>query len=105
MKVLGAEEFAKDGLHFILAGYVTAVGRRPATGSGYLLAGVIRIFVIHVEDAESSAVRRESEGDGSPDPASSSGHHGNLAVEAETPGTSVRIVQSETPLFQGMKSA
>jgi hypothetical protein len=50
-------------------------------------------------------VRRESEGDGSPDPASSSGHHGNLAVEAETPGTSVRIVQSETPLFQGMKSA
>jgi hypothetical protein len=105
VKVLGAEEFAKDGFHFILAGYVTAVSRCPATGSGYLPAGFIRIFSIHVEDTESSAMRRESEGDGSPDATSSSGHYGNLAIEAETPGTSVRIVQSETPLFQGMKSA
>jgi len=37
------------------------------------------------------------------DAAAPAGHQGNFAVESEI-GTGLRLTQSETPLFHGMKS-
>jgi hypothetical protein len=54
---------------------------------------------IHVENANRGTIRRESQGDGSPNAATATGYDGDFAVQSETLRMGVLIYQRETPLF------
>ncbi len=79
--------------------------RRVAALGNNLLASFCRIFLIHIQNTDRQAIRRESQGDGSSNAATATGYDGDFAVKSETLRLGILICQRETPLFHGMKSS
>jgi len=89
------------GVRRLRAAYLLANSLLPSN----LLASFCRILLIHIQNTDRSAIRRESQGDGSSNAATATGYDGDFAVKSETLRLGVLICQRETPLFHGMKSS
>jgi hypothetical protein len=67
-----------------LARYIARESRRVSAIGSNLLASFCRIFLIHIQNTNRSAIRRESQGDGSSNAATTTGYDGDFAVQSET---------------------
>jgi len=82
------------GVRRLRAAYLLANSLLPSN----LLASFCRILLIHIQNTDRSAIRRESQGDGSSNAATATGYDGDFAVKSETLRLGVLIVR-ERRLF------
>src|SRR5216683_3222194 len=70
-----------------------------------LSRGIRRRLFVNIHEPDRCALLRKSLRDGAADAACGAGDNGHFAVEPEAVRMLLVVLQSETPLFQGMKSS
>lgn len=86
-------------------GDVARVGGGGAATCCDLGAGLGCGGLTYIQNANSSAVGRKFQCDGATDAAAAAGDRGNFAVQSKSRRLDGSIGQSDTPLFQGIKSS
>src|SRR5438067_2082760 len=84
---------------------VTDVRSGACSGSRDFLSSRVGIFFVEVHDADHGPFLRKSSRDGASNPAGRASYDSDFAVKAKPVGMFPGVGQSETPLFQGMKSS
>jgi hypothetical protein len=100
-----AADLAENILHLFLIGHVAQVPLRRATFAANCRGSFLGMLLIYFEDVNRGASLREADCDRLADAACAAGDNRSLAFQPERARVGAVCVQSETPLFQGMKSS
>ena len=98
-----AASWLNVSLTMFLVSNVTGAGRCFSSCRNNLPASLFPGAETHIQDPHRGPVGGKLQGNRLSDAAAPAGHQGNFAVESEI-GIALRLTQSETPLFHGMKS-
>ena len=104
LDTLFGKEFLENLPDLPLVRNIAGVRRALPARIGDLFRGHFRLLPVDIGDAHRGPVGRETQGDRLPNAAAAAGHDGDFTVESKILAAA-RAVQSEIPLYHGIKSS
>src|SRR5690349_10304865 len=105
MDALFRKKLSKNFPYLRLVRHIACVRRRLPARIGYSFRGRFRLLQIDINDSHCGAIRREAQSNCLPDATPAAGHNGGFSVQSEILHAAAGALQSEIPLFHGIKSS